>query len=226
MLATSSVVYQVIPASSTTSADIGRSSLRCLLNCRSVLRPWRAGREQAVGVLGSPSGSLGDGRHDQVVSGWCGWVAGLYRCDPQVGGVGFGDADRGEGCRTNSARSALWSGRVLARPAARDQDAAAGQSEGVAAVGFALAAAGYGLVAGALGDDAVAQPHRAPRRARNMPQRGMQRVVMCCCGNDFRLHHFPNRFRQVLGQIADMTIGLRVPARIPLESTCAPKRTT
>ena len=62
-------------------------------------------------------------------------------------------------------------GEGLAGPFAGDQDAASGVAEVLAAVGFALAVPGAQARPRVLGLDAVAQPVRAGRRARLVPQR-------------------------------------------------------
>src|SRR6185312_8068594 len=62
-------------------------------------------------------------------------------------------------------------GQRLAGPLTRDQDPPPGVAEVIGVVGFALAPAGSLARPGVLGLDAVAEPVRAPRRARLIPQR-------------------------------------------------------
>src|ERR1017187_2429528 len=62
------------------------------------------------------------------------------------------------------------SAQGLAGPFAGDQDAASGVAEVLAAVGFAFAAARAQVRPGVLGLDAVAEPVRAGRRARFVPE--------------------------------------------------------
>ena len=98
-----------------------------------------------------------------------------------VVGVGRGDGFPGVpgrvGCRNTERRQqpvlavGAVVGQGLAGPLAGDQDPAPGVAEVIGVVGLALAPAGRQAGPGVLGLDAVAEPVRARRRARLVPQR-------------------------------------------------------
>ena len=141
---------------------------------------------------------------DDVQQPLCGWhVVGVAGGDglPLVAvRVGAGDA---EGLQEPVPAVGAVVGQRLARPFAGDQDAAPGVAEVLAAVGFAGAPARAHALAGVLGLDAVAQPVRAGRRARLVPERVDQalRVRVLCVG--VGLVAVADVLGQVLGQVPD-----------------------
>ena len=95
----------------------------------------------------------------------------------------------------------------LAGPFPRRQHPAPGQPEGAAAVCFALAPARQGFAVCAFRDDAVAQPDRAPLRTRRDREFGVQPFMMLPLGGGVGFDDFADRFRQVLGEVADVASG-------------------
>ena len=100
--------------------------------------------------------------------------------ESDVGGEPFGlggdDPGLSEGFADDGGAVGPVLGQGLAGPLAGDQDAAAAEAEVLPVVRLRVAPAGSQAGAGVLGLDAVAEPVRAARRARQAPQLGVQPV--------------------------------------------------
>ena len=122
-----------------------------------------------------------------------------------AGRVGVGDA---EGFQEPCLAVGAVVGERLAGPLARDQDAAPGVAEVLAAVSLAPAVPGPQAGARVLGLDAVAQPVRASRRAGFVAQCLDQAFGVIVLGAVVRLVAVGDVLGQVLGEVADATAGI------------------
>jgi hypothetical protein len=105
-------------------------------------------------------------------------------------------------------------GEGLAGPFAGDQDAAPGVAKVFALVSFALTVPGPQSRPRVLGLDAVAQPVRARRRARLVPQRVGQTPGVLVLGWCAGLVAVRDVLGQVLGEVADAPVGVLCVPRI------------
>jgi hypothetical protein len=99
-------------------------------------------------------------------------------------------------------------GEGLARPFAGHQHAPSGVAEVVGPVGFALAPARPHSLVGVFGLDAVAQPVRARRGARFVPQRIQQPGGVLLLGGGVGGVAAADLFGQLLGQVPDAPAGV------------------
>ena len=156
---------------------------------------------------GLPLDAVGDDVQEPLPVGHVVRVAGLDRFPAVPARVGCRKPER-----RRSARFAVGAvvGQGLAGPFAGDQDAAPGVAEVLAAVGLALAGTRPQAGPGVLGLDAVAEPVRAGRRARLVPQRVGQPggVVGLAVGGG--LVAVAEVLGQVLGEVADAPAGIAV----------------
>ena len=150
-----------------------------------------------------------DGTHDQLIAGRDRPVARFASENQHSGRIThrFADPRVGEELPNKFLTVAPMVGEGLAGPFPRRQHPASGQSEGAAAVCLALAPARYRFVVGAFRDDAVAQPDRAPLRTRRDRQFGVQPFMMLPLRGGVGFDDFADRFRQVLGEVADVASG-------------------
>jgi hypothetical protein len=167
----------LVLSSSAASATVSSRSADgcCLLG---VMRPSRC-RKIGASVLAAGSGSgfdqrgvpflaVGDDVQQPLAVGHVVRVAGGDGFPGVPSGIVGRDAERSQ---QPAATVRAVVGEGLAGPFAGDQDAAAGVAEVLAAVGVALAAAGAHAGPGVLRLDAVAEPVRAGRGARLVPER-------------------------------------------------------
>ena len=107
-------------------------------------------------------------------------------------------------------RSARWSARVLPDHL-REASTRRRVAEVIRVVGLAPAPAGGQAGPGVLGLDAVAEPVRAPRRARLEAQRFGQPGRMRALGVGVRAVAVADLLGQVLGQVADAPVSVLGP---------------
>ena len=175
--------------------------------CRKIRAGLAAGSGSGVGERSVPFLTVGDDVQESLAVGHVVRVARLDR---------FPGVPAEVGCRKTEhpgqpgfAVGAVI-GQGLAGPLAGDQDAAPGVAEVLAAVGLALAGARSQAGPGVLGLDAVAEPVRAGRRARFVPQRVGQPSGVVGLGVGGGLVAVAELLGQVLGEVADAPAGIRV----------------